>query len=596
MQLRHIRIHSFVLFALGAFLVICVASVVSRVGASPLVHGFPEDWTHHHVNYTEMGTAAEALARGKFTQWYRAVTDPRFQIQQMRRARAAHKSGSFALTPEGMNLLPDVSAVSGLSAVTSAKSGADKLSKDWQEVLGAYTSFPTGQYPAKWNFTDSATCSDYVVYPTGVAGSGTTQATITAFTDLYPGMTGCTSGPSTYWAYNTGGGLATLSPVLGLSGNQVAYVQTVSGTAYLILLTMANSGSTVKSLSATAATSYHGCSAPCYTQFSLGTTDSNSSPFYNYGTDTLYVGDDSGNLHQFTTVFNGTPTVGWTTNVTTASGETAKHLTGPVVDPNSGTIFVSSNSGYLHSLSATGSASSETTAEQNDCGTAGLTDSPLIDTASSTSYVYIFISYGCDTDHHSYINVFDAAEALTLTSYGTYQEIGTGSTAQLVYAGSFDNQHTTADNGNLYVCMGDETDGTHPTLYQVAIGGTTTPSLTLHSYSSTANGAATCTPVTEYYNGTHDWVFLSVTASGNQTVSPACTGACIYNYSVPTNTTTHTGTATAGLAVTGGSSAIIIDNNSASPGSNIYFNSLGEESCNGAGTRGCAVQASQAAP
>jgi hypothetical protein len=377
--------------------------------------------------------------------------------------------------------------------------------------------------------------------------------------------------------------------VLDGGGDQVAYVQTVGGIASLVLLRMANSGSTVEQLSAVAATSYHGCTAPCYTALSLGTTDSNSAPFYNYSNDSLYVGDDAGNVHQFTTVFGGTPTAGWTTKVTGA--ETATVLTGPVVDPNTGTIFVADSAGYLHSLNASGGALA--TSNHMGFGTYGITDAPLIDSSSTTSYVYALISYGGDTGNHAYVNIFDASTSIS-ASYGeSYHILGPGNSSLKLYDGAFDNQHTTATNGNFYVCGGDPTNGTNPTLYQLPLG--TGPAVTaVNTYNSTANGAGTCSPVSEFYDGTHDWVYLSVTANGNQT---GCTGACLYNYSIPTSGTATSGAASAGLAVTGGSGGIVIDNNSTTPtnASEIYFNSLAQESCNGS-TTGCAVQASQSNP
>jgi hypothetical protein len=118
------------------------------------------------------------------------------------------------------------------------------------------------------------------------------------------------------------------------------------------------------------------------------------------------------------------------------------------------------------------------------------------------------------------------------------------------------------------------------------------------------SAAATCSPVTEIFGSggtTDDYIFLSVSANGNST---ACTGACLYNFLVSTNGTSTTvpAAATAGLAVTGGSSGIIMDNISTTSGaSQIYFSSLSNETCagngtTGGGTGGCAVQASQAAP
>ena len=58
-----------------------------------------------------------------------------------------------------------------------------------------------------------------------------------------------------------------------------------------------------------AATYHSGCILPCMVMipFSGVAGNSNSSPYVDYASDVLYVGDDSGNLHKFTGVFNGTP-------------------------------------------------------------------------------------------------------------------------------------------------------------------------------------------------------------------------------------------------------------------------------------------------
>src|SRR5256712_8915105 len=62
------------------------------------------------------------------------------------------------------------------------------------------------------------------------------------------------------------------------------------------------------------------------------TTNTNSSPFYNYSTDELYVGDDGGKLWKVTGVFNGTPalaTGNWAAGLYIGS---ARKLSGPVFD------------------------------------------------------------------------------------------------------------------------------------------------------------------------------------------------------------------------------------------------------------------------
>jgi len=455
---------------------------------------------------------------------------------------------------------------------------------------GSTGGMAAGQYPAKFSFsTTSAKCSDYVVYPTGAVGTSS-QATIVAFNNLYSGCSG--SVPGVYWAYNapvsSTNGVATLSPVIDFNGTQVAFVETVSGTSYLVLLRMTNTGSTVTTATSVANSSYNGCTAPCSTTFSLGTTDSNSPPFYDYKNDAIYVGDDAGNVHRFSTVFRGAPAAGFTTSVTGV--ETNKHLTGPVVDPNSGLIFVSDNSGYLHSITSSGG--SVLTSGHMDFNV-GFSDAPLVDSTTTTSFVYTFGQHTTTT----YINQFNASSSIS-GSTGTAKQIGSyASTTLPVYVGAFDNQHSTASNGNLYFCaLASSSSTAYPTLYQLAMNSTFTGTAT--AYNTVANGNATCSPVTEFYNGTTDNAYLSVTANGSAT---GCPGACIYNYSLPTSGSGTAGSARAGMSVAGGASGVIIDNNVPSGtlagASQIYFSSLGSETCStSGGTGACAVQASQAIP
>jgi hypothetical protein len=80
-----------------------------------------------------------------------------------------------------------------------------------------------------------------------------------------------------------------------------------------------------------------------------------------------------------------------------------------------------------------------------------------------------------------------------------------------------------------------------------------------------------------------DWLFMSVVANGNVA---GCSGACVYNYLVTAGNAT--GTPTAGLAATGGTSGFIIDNHSTTQvgAQQIYYSTLGGNT---------AVQASQSA-
>ena len=218
-------------------------------------------------------------------------------------------------------------------------------------------------YPAKYSFSSTtASCNDFVVYPTGTAGA-TGAASIVAFSNLY--TAGCLNTvPSSYWGYNTGG-MVTTSPILSLDGTQLAFVQVSGTTASLVLLKWsANSGTPTLPVTPAAATlaAYRGCTAPCMVTlaFSGNHNDTFSAPFYDYDGDTIYVGDDSGNLHKFTGVFAGTPAESgspWPVNLSAAS-----KLSSPVYDTVTGNVIVGDFAGVLHSVTA-----SSGTDTRHDC-------------------------------------------------------------------------------------------------------------------------------------------------------------------------------------------------------------------------------------
>ena len=62
-----------------------LAGLTALISGKPALGGsmgLVNDWTHHHVIFSNPGTAAEALAQGRFEQWYRIVNDPRYLMQE----------------------------------------------------------------------------------------------------------------------------------------------------------------------------------------------------------------------------------------------------------------------------------------------------------------------------------------------------------------------------------------------------------------------------------------------------------------------------------------------------------------------------------
>src|SRR5207249_3020884 len=131
---------------------------------------------------------------------------------------------------------------------------------------------------------------------------------------------GTCSGPAVTWSYDThtlAGGPVTTSPILSLDGQKVAFIESLSTGSVLHVLRPKTSAiiggvtegtvmlpavpsTVVNSTDGNAATAWSGCLAgtgSClFNLVYTNTTNTQSSPFYNYGTDGLYVGDDGGKL------------------------------------------------------------------------------------------------------------------------------------------------------------------------------------------------------------------------------------------------------------------------------------------------------------
>jgi hypothetical protein len=368
--------------------------------------------------------------------------------------------------------------------------------------------------------------------------------------------------------------------------------------------------------------------------FGGSVSDTRSAPFYDYDDDILYVGDNSGKLHKFTGVFLGTPaeaSAPWPITVSSNA------LTAPVYDSTTSHIFVADSGGFLYSYTTAG-ASVMQSSQLAATGSEGIVDAPLVD--SSAGFVYVFVGddpstnttgtyncnsgKGCDgvfqfSTSNSTIGtgvctpISATAWSASATNCGNESEFGIGGAGIVIYDGSFDQVYYAGSGttGNLWTCaaVGADTPP-RPKLMRTlmsafvpsghVIGKATTV------ISPLTSAGAVCSPVTEVFgsNGNaDDYIFLSVTAAGNVADGGTCTGACLYNFLVGNGIATSVpAAATAGLAVTGGSSGIIMDNTSTKGGaSQIYFSSLSNETCagngtTGSGTGGCAVQASQAAP
>lgn len=533
------------------------AAPAVRVGGVDIT-GVPEDWSHHHIAFANPGTEQEAIQNGHLAQWTKIVTSPLYVLQQLKRnapvegpaATDASYRMRWISESAGGERKQDVGPTSGFGGrIVRPVTGFRKpirpqsdLNKDWSMPLGG-PGLAAGHYPAKYSAywaNGIASCSDFVVFPTGAAGSGT-QATIMAFNKIYDAASGGCNGtsltPATYWAYNTGG-TSKLSPVMSWDGSQVAFIQTSSNVASLVILKMANSGGAYNSPTTISqisnANNYKSCSAPCYYRITLAGSrnDSNSAPYYDYLSDTIYVGDDGGYVHKITGVFGGSAApaevaTNWPIQVST---KTSPALDSPVYDPGgSNRIFVGDASGYLYSFTVGTTPGGVGTSGQLAHNTGGLVDGPMVDPVAEQVYAFIGLSGDGGNNNPSYINRFPAGTALS-GGFGTgvhFPNGGSPDTTTVMRSGSFDNLFFAIGSGaagNLYVCVNGRT-------YQVPLA--TIASSTVNTFNtavSSVTDTSTCSSVTEYSSAKANTTLTAALGATGDPVVASKTGMAINDY------------------------------------------------------------------
>ena len=511
--------------------------------------GMAHDWSHRHVIFSNPATVEQGM---------RVRQDPRFWQQYFRRTvpqvlPAAEVVDDDSLSDEGLATAREDNPRNDWFGRWWRRHRRpiprNTLKRDWSVSLGPNATVGAANFPAKFSFDiNSANCGgaahpDFVVYNTSVNGSST-QASIVAYDNLYTGCGGTV--PKTFWSYDTGGAVVT-SVVLSLDGSQIAFIQTPASLpiANLVLLKWkASAGgatsTTPDPINTVLPSQYPTCTAPCMTTLAFGgvANDTNSSPFYDYANDALYVGDDNGSLHKFQPVFTtGIPaevaTLGsWP--VTLASGF---KLSSPVYDSGTRRVFVGSGSdgtfgGQLFAVDATTGNIFQTSAQLAKGN--GIASGPIVD--STAGLVYVFV--GTDTGGVTCVNGGTVCSAVyqfstnSISSGGTETPVSEGTSAAgfPIYLGSFDNSYYTSANatGSLYVC-GQSAGKARLFKLSIFSGFMSTVPLNNGTFAAVSPGNVPCSSITEVFNpnlnsgvdsggpqGT-DKIFLS--AQGTDTVS-----------------------------------------------------------------------------
>lgn len=558
--------------------------------------GYPQDWSFRHVIMTGNDDAA-ALKAGRY--------EPRYIYNLVRRRAAIEEGRRRPGRPR--------------------KAGTKV---DWSVSLeNGYV--PANMYPAKYRF-DATTenCNgDYVFYALTVVSG--TQANVVGISNLYTGGSSpCNGGvPSVAFAYNTitqTGGQIRTSPTISEDGTKAAFIESATAGSYFHVLVLPNpipvppshTGTVISP--ATPASCSTPTTAGCMTtvQISAG-TNTISSPYIDYNTDTAYVGTDDGNLYKISPVFGGgTPKIASDTNwpvtvAITQAGATSKVLTDPIVDDSAGLIFMGDENGHLYSISLNSPAKVVTAHVPvgwigHGAGT-GIVDPPVVVTdVANPATDQVFAFTGCSSVDGiggavsqlpaTFATVADmTGNAVTQLPYPTV-DLGSSDTngsctGNNVHEGDFDNQFwlTGTAGGHILACgflNGGRTPSS-PEMYMYPFTNgqiNTTPNNTkaapTTSWTINNTKGDECSPLTEFYDGTTDRLFYGVGGTDGYVKSSSITAG--FPASSACTSGNSTSTCVTAPSKLGGISAIVVDNQlSTTGGDNIYFSTLAPGSVNG---------------
>jgi len=436
-------------------------------------------------------------------------------------------------------------------------------------------------YPSKFVFDVTAppSCTaDFVVL--GIPANTTLggQANIVGYNYLYSASTGTpfcgTATPNVMFAYASGSGQVPNFVTISQSGTQLAYVENLqTGSSYFHVLTIGTSGDNgtdptmaVVPGNGNNAVDYSVLLSPDGGMTNQGSTNA---PFVVYtggdANDFAYVttystaAGGSGYLYKITNVFNpmgAAPTIAWSLPIDTMPST-------PLFDDVSGQVFFTDSSGridYVYDNGVTPPAE----VVYGPVFAPGATS----ENALTLDYTNQLL-YACFNSNGTNAIVVQATRDL---SSSVTVPVGAAAT---VYTGpygvAFNNAFYTGSGTPLLYVAGTSAAAV-PTLYGVGFNmdGTLNPSDV--TTAALATGPIDVSPVTEFYNATQgvDYLFVGVTDDCVATMLGGMNG-CVLSLDITNGFPTITNTTTA-LPATGGTTGIVVDNDSAAnQASSIYF-------------------------
>lgn len=436
-------------------------------------------------------------------------------------------------------------------------------------------------FPAKYVFdvTAAPSCSnDFVAIGIGANPAPGGQANILGVNNLYstspasaaPNCT--TNGPTVMFAYASGTGGVPVSLVISQNGTQLAYIENLTtGKSYFHILTIGTTGSNGASPTS-AVVPGSGNNAVDKTVLlspdgGITNQSSTSAPFilytYNDVSDAAYVttyssaGAGSGYLYKMGNVFNGsaTPTIVWSVSINAIPSS-------PVYDSGSNSVIFTDSQGRIDYVVDSGTSPSVVYGPIVASGTTSL-NPVVVDNGSQ----YVYASFNT--------NGTNAIVVQAPTSLASFVSVAVGS-GNTTYTGPYDVQFNNAwytGVGTPLMYVVGTGSGTTPTLYSVGFNGSGLMNGTAEGTTAAlTTGAADAAPITEFYNPTlaKDYLFVGVTNNCMATTNGGTAG-CVMALDITAGFPTVNAGTTA-LAAAGGTTGIIIDNDSSiTQASSIYY-------------------------
>jgi hypothetical protein len=576
------------------------------LGLTTQQFGMPVDWSTPHVIYTANGSVENMMA---------VRSNPRFLNNFYLHGARAHRNLSQAisgLSKNGANKNEDREGDPGAGPLPRLNNAVSKV--DWAVPLGTTAGMAFGESPAKYSFspTQTPTCSDFVVYTINAAPKVGSQANLIGITNLYSGSSptgACGTAPTFLFSYAIGSGGSDLSPTLSLDGTKVAWLENASNNHSILHVTTfspnqgtnATTGSVAIGTSCATAGScdvtldYTNAPAGCPT--SKATTNGDADMYIDYPTDSGFVAADNGILFHIKGVFqSGAPTVDFC--ITVNAGVAANAMSGSVYDEvlSPPEVFVSdSKTIYGYTVGATSFTLAGSfvyaNGSPNDTG-----PGPVLD--AFNNFIYIFSTH--DKNGNT-----SMTQLPTSLASGVAVPLGPDSTNEYLFYGTPDNNYYTFGPKNaastIYSCGSDATTTTAQDLFAISFNATTgivntTPAMPANKHANPSAKAGSCSPITEFYDGSTDRIFLG---NGNPGATTGSNVVQMWNVTTQLTSATDTPTASA-TGYLGGTSGFTIDNNASgtAQAESIYFSTLTADANNTTGTtcgarQFCAVKLTQ---